>query len=42
MVNKSIVRLAGHVAGVGEVRNADSVLVVKPEGQKPLGRPRHR
>jgi hypothetical protein len=26
----------------GERRNADMILVVKPEGQIPLGRPRRR
>jgi hypothetical protein len=35
-------RWAGHVACVGEVRNAYSILVGKPEGRRPLGRPRHR
>jgi hypothetical protein len=30
------------VVGVGEKRNAFRVLVGKPEGQRPLGRPRHR
>jgi hypothetical protein len=33
---------AGHVACMGEKRNAYIVLVGKPEGQRPLGRPRHR
>jgi hypothetical protein len=27
---------------MGEVRNAYSILVEKPEGRRPLGRPRHR
>jgi hypothetical protein len=31
---------AGHVARMGETRNAYRILVVKPEGQKPLRRPR--
>jgi hypothetical protein len=26
----------------GEKRNASRILVVKPEGKRPLGRPRHR
>jgi hypothetical protein len=34
-------RWAGHVAWLG-VTNAYSILVRKPEGRKPLGRPRHR
>ena len=32
----------GHVARVGERRGVYRVLVGKPEGKKPLGRPRHR
>ena len=35
-------RWAGHVARMGEERGAYRVLVGKPEGKKPLGRPRHR
>jgi hypothetical protein len=35
-------RWAGHVAHVGEMRNAYKTLVGKREGKKPLGRPRHR
>jgi hypothetical protein len=34
-------RWAGHVARMGE-RNAYRVLVGRPEGKRPLGRPRHR
>jgi hypothetical protein len=33
---------AGHVARMGEKRNAYRILVGKPEGKRPLGRPRHR
>jgi hypothetical protein len=33
---------AGHVARVGEGRGMYRVLVGKPEGKRPLGRPRHR
>jgi hypothetical protein len=33
---------AGHVARMGEKRNAYRFLVLKPEGKRPLGRPRHR
>ena len=33
---------AGHVACMGDRRGVFSVLVGKPEGKKPLGRPRHR
>jgi hypothetical protein len=35
-------RLAGHVARVGEKRNAYRLLVGKPKGKRPLGRPRRR
>ena len=35
-------RLAGHVARMGEQRGAYRVLVGKPEGKRPLGRPRCR
>jgi hypothetical protein len=35
-------RWAGHVACMGERRGAYSALVGKPEGRRPLGRPRRR
>ncbi|KAJ4427168.1 hypothetical protein ANN_24784 [Periplaneta americana] len=35
-------RWAGHVARMGESRNAHRVLVGMPEGKRPLGRPRRR
>jgi hypothetical protein len=35
-------RWAGHVARMGERRGAHRVLVGKPEGRRPLGRPRRR
>jgi hypothetical protein len=35
-------RLAEHVARVGEKRNAYRILVGKPERKRPLGRPRRR
>jgi hypothetical protein len=35
-------RWAGHVACMGEWRGAYRALVVKPEGKRPLERPRHR
>jgi len=34
--------MAGHVARMGEVRGAYRVLAGKPEGRRPLGRPRCR
>ena len=42
-VIKSIrIRWAGHVARMGEERGVYRVLVGKPEGKRPLGRPRRR
>jgi hypothetical protein len=35
-------KLAGHVARMGEKRNAYRLLVGKPEGKRPLGTPRQR
>jgi len=35
-------RWAGHVAHMGEDRGVHRVLVGKPEGKRPLGRPRRR
>ena len=35
-------RWAGHVARMGEEREVYRVLVGKPEGKRPLGRPRCR
>jgi len=35
-------RLAGHVAHMGEERGVYRVLVGKPEGRRSLGRPRRR
>jgi len=35
-------RWAGHVARMGEGRGVYRVLVGKPEGERPLGRPRRR
>jgi hypothetical protein len=34
-------RWAGHVARMGERRNSYRLLVGKPEGRRPLGRPIH-
>jgi hypothetical protein len=42
-VNKSrIMRGAGHVTRMGERRDVYRILVRKPEGKRPLGRPRRR
>jgi hypothetical protein len=35
-------RWAGHVARMGEERSVYRVLMEKPEGKRPLGRPRRR
>jgi hypothetical protein len=35
-------RWAGHVARMGEKRHVYRILVGKPEGKRPLGRPRRR
>jgi hypothetical protein len=32
----------GHIAHVGEMRNAYNILVAKPEGKRLLGRPRFK
>jgi hypothetical protein len=42
MIKSRRMRWAGHVARMGENRNAYSILVGKPEGKGPLGRPRRR
>jgi hypothetical protein len=36
------IRWAGHVARMGEKRNVYKLLLGKPEGKRPLGRPRRR
>jgi hypothetical protein len=41
-VKSSRMRWAGHVACMGEERKVHKVLVGKPEGKRPLGRPRRR
>jgi hypothetical protein len=42
VVKSKRMRWAGHVARVGEERGVHRVLVGKPEGKRPLGRPRLR
>jgi hypothetical protein len=37
-----MMKCAGHVTCMGEMRNAYEILVEKPEGKRPCGRPRHR
>ena len=42
MIKSGRMKWAGHVACMGERRGLYSVLVGKPEGKRPLGRPRSR
>jgi hypothetical protein len=42
MIKSRRMRCAGHVARMGEKRNAYRVLVGNPEEERTLGRPRHR
>jgi hypothetical protein len=42
MIKSRRMRWAGHVARMGAKRNAYRILVGKPEGKRPLGRPRRR
>jgi hypothetical protein len=42
VVKSRRMRWAGHVARMGENRSVHRVLVGKPEGKRPLGKPRRR
>jgi hypothetical protein len=42
MIKSRRMRWAGHVERMGAKRNACRILVGKPEGKRPLGRPRRR
>jgi hypothetical protein len=42
MIKSRRMRWAGHVARMGKPRIAYRILVGKPEGKRPLGRPRRR
>jgi hypothetical protein len=42
MIKSRRMRWEGHVARVGEKKNVYRLLVGKPEGKRPLGRPRRR
>jgi hypothetical protein len=42
IINSRRMRWAGHVARMGEKRNAYRLLVGKPKGERSLGRPRRR
>jgi hypothetical protein len=42
MIKSGRMRRSGHVARIAAKRNAHKILVGKPEGKRPLGRPRRR
>jgi hypothetical protein len=42
MIKSRRMRWAGHVTRIGAKRNAYRILVGKPEGKRPVGRPRRR
>jgi hypothetical protein len=42
LIKSRRMRWTGHVARMGEIRNAFNILVGKPEGKRALGRPRNR
>ena len=42
VIKSKRMRSAGHVARMGEERGAYRFLVGKPEGKRPMGRPRRR
>jgi hypothetical protein len=42
IIKARMMRCAGHVARMEEKRNAYRLLVGKPEGRRPLGRPKRR
>jgi hypothetical protein len=42
MIKSRRMRWAGHIVRMGEKRTASRILVGKPEGKRPLGRPRRR
>jgi hypothetical protein len=42
MIKSRRMKWAGHIARMGEKKNAYRLLVRKPEGKRPLGRPRRK
>jgi hypothetical protein len=42
MIKSRRARWAGHATRIGEKMNAYRILVGKPEGERPLGRLKHR
>jgi hypothetical protein len=41
MIKSKRMNREGHIARMGETRNTYRILVGKPEGKRPLGKPRH-
>jgi hypothetical protein len=42
MIKSMRMRLAGHATSIEQKRHACRILGIKPEGKRPLGRPRRR
>jgi hypothetical protein len=42
LIKSEKMKWVGHVARMGEKRGAYRILVARPEGRRPLGRPRRR
>jgi len=42
LIKSRRMKWAGHAARIGDRRGAYRVLVDRPEGKRPLGRPKHR
>jgi hypothetical protein len=42
VIKSKMMRWAGHVARVGEIRNGYNILIGKPEEKGPFGRPRRK
>jgi hypothetical protein len=42
MIKSRRMRWAGHITRMGKKKNAYRILVRKPDGKRPLGRPRRR
>jgi hypothetical protein len=42
MIKSRRMRCAGHVARMGERKNAYRIFMGKPEGKRPMGRPRRK
>jgi hypothetical protein len=40
MIKSRRIRWDGHAQCMGEMRNANKILAEKPEGKRPLGKPR--